>query len=359
MFHRILVPLDGSVASEAALPHSLAIADSYDCELCLVRVVQPGRAGGIRHDAVEWRLDRANAERYLERWVQLLSDEGRRVVVGHVAEGVPAEEIIRCAKLYRAGLVVLTTHGRHEAVDFRLGGTARKVISLAGVSVSLARATSASAQKEGEKAVYRRILVPTDCSPRSEWALRLAASFARVEGAELLLLHVVPVRGIIHRTPIEPSDVKLQEDIVAVNRRAAEQYLEEVRSELASPELHIRSRILESDHVPQTLHEAVSDWGADLIIVSAHGLSGMARWPYGSVAANLISYADAPLLVLQDQSAQATGENIDHSHGVGRRMMDAGVTPVEARPAPIERRPDPPRHPISAGHWLLSSSPGW
>ena len=85
MFHRILVPLDGSVASEAALPHSLAIADSYDCELCLVRVVQPGRAGGIRHDAVEWRLDRANAERYLERWVQLLSDKGRRVVVGHVA----------------------------------------------------------------------------------------------------------------------------------------------------------------------------------------------------------------------------------------------------------------------------------
>jgi nucleotide-binding universal stress UspA family protein len=38
----------------------------------------------------------------------------------------------------------------------------------------------------------------------------------------------------------------------------------------------------------------------DLVVLSAHGYSGSAEWPYGSVALNFIAYGTTPLLIVQD-----------------------------------------------------------
>jgi nucleotide-binding universal stress UspA family protein len=56
--------------------------------------------------------------------------------------------------------------------------------------------------------------------------------------------------------------------------------------------------------VAVALHELVDKQGTDLIVLSAHGYSGASRWPYGSVATNLISYGNTPILMIQDLSRQ-------------------------------------------------------
>jgi nucleotide-binding universal stress UspA family protein len=48
------------------------------------------------------------------------------------------------------------------------------------------------------------------------------------------------------------------------------------------------------------LHEVVDREDADLVVMAAHGYSGRARWPYGSIALNFIAYGSKPLLMIQD-----------------------------------------------------------
>jgi hypothetical protein len=47
----------------------------------------------------------------------------------------------------------------------------------------------------------------------------------------------------------------------------------------------------------------------DLVFLSAHGYSGVTRWPYGGTAINFIIYGATPLLIVQDvpwERSQAT-----------------------------------------------------
>ena len=38
----------------------------------------------------------------------------------------------------------------------------------------------------------------------------------------------------------------------------------------------------------------------DLVVISAHGYSGNAKWPYGSLTTSFIEYGTTPLLIVQD-----------------------------------------------------------
>jgi hypothetical protein len=38
----------------------------------------------------------------------------------------------------------------------------------------------------------------------------------------------------------------------------------------------------------------------DLVMLTAHGLSGKTKWPYGSIVISFIAYGTKPLLVYQD-----------------------------------------------------------
>ena len=68
----------------------------------------------------------------------------------------------------------------------------------------------------------------------------------------------------------------------------------------------IEARILISDHLAATLHELVAQEKADLVLLSAHGLSSQTRGPYGDVASNLITYGTTPLVIMQEGSQTST-----------------------------------------------------
>lgn len=300
MIKRVVLPLDGSVAAETAIPHALCMAGAFEAGLLLARVVAPGRAGAMSRDAVEWRLDRDEAERYLRAWAGRMADAGQSAEV-RILEGDPAGEIVRVARPRRDELLALTTHGSSEATEFRLGGTAEKLISGAGCSVLVVR--SGEDPVEAVPAGYRRILAPVDGSHRGDWALCLAATLARHCGAELVMAHVITVPEILERTPGDPRTRRLQEEVVSASRDAAERYLDEMRSQLGAPDLAVTSMVTVADQAAQALHRTIEEADVDLVVTCAHGRSGSARWPYGSVVRNLISYGGVPLLVLQDQPA--------------------------------------------------------
>lgn len=297
MIRRILLPLDGSVQAETSVGVVRALTRAFhDARVLALQVLE----GGDDHDlgSVDWRLRRAEAASYLEGVARDLREDGLDVRT-RVTQGPAAEEILAAAAGWEADLIVLSPHGKGESVGFRTGGTASKVVSAAPTSILLSRPAEPPAPS-GEGREMERIVVPVDGSSRGDWALCLASSLARSNDAELVVLTVLPPPDLLEPGPIRSSEDELLERLALRNRAAAERHLRRVCDQLATPDLHIRSRIESGTSVPRTLDRICLEEGASLAVLAAHGRTGAGGWPYGSVSRAYLDHGSVSTLVLQD-----------------------------------------------------------
>ncbi|MGE5618733.1 MAG: universal stress protein [Sphingomonadaceae bacterium] len=152
MYHRILVPLDGSPLAEAALPHATAVARRFNASLILLQVVPTlptattvdtvagaGAEAVIALEAIE-ATERAAVE-YLEEVARRPELAGLHVEV-EVVRGRPAREIVRRARDGKADLIVMSTHGRSGLGRLVFGSVADEVLRDAGVPILLIRPKS-------------------------------------------------------------------------------------------------------------------------------------------------------------------------------------------------------------------------
>lgn len=304
MITRILMPLDGSPLAEQALAQAAAVARSFDAEVLLLRVQEPPPDATV--DAVSWRLSQAENKAYLSRLAAGLNARGVRAAT-LLAEGSAAEQILQTAREHKADLIVLCAHGRGGRSRFHLGGTAQKVISQAVASVLVVRDLGPAEEAPAEVR-YDRVMVPLDGSQRAQWALHHATSIARAHQGEILLVHVVEDRKLPGRMPPTPEEQELAKQLTELDRRTAEGYLAEMETVLAGSGLAVRRVVAQSPYVVQALEKVAADERASLMVVSAHGRSGAAPWPYGSVADRLIEHGTTPLLVFQDLPAREPEE---------------------------------------------------
>lgn len=145
---RILVPLDGSVFGEAALPCAEELARVSKAEIILMQSVAPHR---LEIDLAETRsphlsklseeyleVARASARDYLAGIEKKLAQNG---IAAHsvVEVGPPAESIVACAKKNAVDIIALSTHGRSGLSQLMMGSVANKVLHYAEVPVLLVR----------------------------------------------------------------------------------------------------------------------------------------------------------------------------------------------------------------------------
>jgi nucleotide-binding universal stress UspA family protein len=145
---RILVPLDGSVFGEAALPCAEELARVSKAEIILMQSVSPHH---FEIDLAETRSPHLSklSEEYLEHAKAVAGDylagiEKRLSQSGIAARSVveigpPAERIIACAKSNAADVIALSTHGRSGLSALMMGSVANKVLHYAEVPVLLVR----------------------------------------------------------------------------------------------------------------------------------------------------------------------------------------------------------------------------
>jgi nucleotide-binding universal stress UspA family protein len=125
----------------------------------------------------------------------------------------------------------------------------------------------------------------------------LATQLADFHQCRLLLAHVVSKPEIPHHVPLTGEESRVIGQIIEINQRRGFHYLEELKSRLP---LDVQTRLLSSEHPAEALHGLVDEEEVDIVLLSAHGYSGRAQWPYGSTTLNFIAYGTTPLLILQD-----------------------------------------------------------
>jgi nucleotide-binding universal stress UspA family protein len=318
MFQRILVPLDGSVRAEHAIPVAARLASATGGSVVLVEVANRHIEYGPYRDpdtASPIAIDRDydDAVTYLTS-LSRGTDLAGIPVETCVLAGPVAETILDEARVQHADVIVLTSHGRTGFVRWVLGSVAQKVVRWAPMPVLLlhdAGPTLAPSAFEGIGRLHA--LVPLDGSPLSETALAPAIELVRAragpEGAALHLLRVA-------ETPARPARAE------ALDVGAAPAYLADVaerlrRGPLANVALPITWSVALGEDPAQAIVETADDRAGmdadepegarayDAIVMATHGRGGLERLALGSVTERVVDGTRRPILITRPQRAAA------------------------------------------------------
>lgn len=139
----------------------------------------------------------------------------------------------------------------------------------------------------------KRVLVPIDFSPCSKKALQYAVPFTKQFGARLCLLYV----GQGYHLVPELAVVNLPEAQARMDAtgKLATLVREEIGERVAS-EIFVRK-----GHPATEIVSAARELGADLIMISTHGYTGLKHVLLGSTVEHVVRQAPCPVLVVREQ----------------------------------------------------------
>ncbi len=289
MFARILVPLDGSVSAEEALPVAARIVRASHGSMHLLTVI-----GTPIDIAGEYDVDPLLSEQRIETETTVATDYLRTIVTlsvldriqitTEVAPGLPAQYILAAASLGGVDLTVLSSHGRMGFTRWVLGSVAHTLAHESTVpTLVLHEHEVASLIAHKDAARPLRVLVPLDGSPLAEAAVEPAAHLVASLAArgELHLTHVVkPFRSSAKESVESSLNAELRARASTYLTQAAERW------QAMAKELGISiswSVALEADVANALLSQAepgaqgqgtAGSLGCDLIAISTHGGMG-------------------------------------------------------------------------------------
>lgn len=145
--------------------------------------------------------------------------------------------------------------------------------------------------------MYQRILVPLDGSELAECALSHVQSLVKDGLAvEVTLLHII-------RIDIPWSEVDLHAFRGPVFA-AANKYLAEMESRLASAGVKVKTKALEANWTANTITEYAQKNSMDLIVMSTHGYTGLKKAMLGSVASGVLNQSSVPVLLIRPEACR-------------------------------------------------------
>jgi nucleotide-binding universal stress UspA family protein len=143
---KILIPLDGSKLAEQAVTKALEAAQGGgEPTLFLLRAAEASTWLGT--DATEEQVRVVGeAQEYLAAVATYLARQGFHKVKTAVWYGAPASAIVEAARVEKADLIVMTTHGRSGLGRLILGSVAEAVVRGTSTPILLLRADGAPVQ---------------------------------------------------------------------------------------------------------------------------------------------------------------------------------------------------------------------
>jgi nucleotide-binding universal stress UspA family protein len=148
-----------------------------------------------------------------------------------------------------------------------------------------------SGPKEVHMKKFTKIIAPTDLSELSCLGLRYALELAREQSAEIIVLHVIPIGEDWLSTREESAPVR---DLMAKERAALDNFLREKFAEFFNL-IELRQRV-EVGGPHANIAELAEREGADLIVMSTHGRTGLEHMLMGSVTEKVVARAPCPVL---------------------------------------------------------------
>lgn len=147
--------------------------------------------------------------------------------------------------------------------------------------------------------MYERILVATDGSALSDKAVKHALDLAKMTGASLIALKVVP------RYPRSYLEGGATVDISEIKRietqwsDQAQTVLGKIKVDGKAMGVSVKTSVAKSDLIAESIIAAAEKQNADLIVMASHGRKGIKRLLLGSETQHVLTHSSVPVLVLR------------------------------------------------------------
>jgi nucleotide-binding universal stress UspA family protein len=275
---RILCPVDFSDYSAAALRTAGNLAVSLGAEVMVLHAqpmdapvyFTPSQARALK---AQLRQSRKAAERHMAGFAdEYLPPHVPRSL--RVVEDDPVHAILRAFKEFRAGFVVMGTHGRTGLPKIRLGSVMESVLvqlkaPLITVGPQVKNATGLG--------VPRRILCAVDYSSASRGALEHAVQLAEETQAEIMVAHAVAE--------------SMTADLLEQERKSL--------CDWVSPALRQRcslSEIVRHGNPAEQIVTMAETLRASLIVLAAEPRTFLGSLFFGTTVERVIRHSPAPVL---------------------------------------------------------------
>ena len=294
---KILAPTDFSSPSLAGVRYAMKLRLKFRSSLVLLHVIEPNPPMGGMESVVLAQSDSevvTRARRELAKLAQQEAEDDKRVNY-LVRMGKSFHEITTEAGENQTQLIVIATHGYTGVKHMLLGSTAERVVRHASCPVLTVPARTPPKRTGKASALsIKRILVPIDFSEISKdalpWAVFLAAQFK----AEIVLLHVeekFPIDHLLGRELLSQTMVPLIKQAGAGLQRLAGELRKTTGANI--------SAVTRVGKPFQGICHAAETLGADMIVLTTHGHTGLKHAWLGSTAERVVRHAHCPVLVVR------------------------------------------------------------
>lgn len=294
---KILAPTDFSGQSLAGVRYAMNLRLKFGSSLVLLHVIEPTPPTGGMESVVLAQSDSevvAWARKELAKLAQ--REAGNDKLINNLIRmGKPFHEITTEAGENKADLIVIATHGYTGVEHLLLGSTAEHVVRHAPCPVLTVPAHTPP-KRTGKTSPFKikKILVPIDFSNLSQAALPWAAFLAAQFKAELVLLYVeekFPVDYLLGRELMSHAVVPLIKQAGADLERLAMRLRKTTGANIS---------VVVRDGKPfQEICHAAEALGADMIVLTTHGHTGLKHVWLGSTAERVVRHAHCPVLVVR------------------------------------------------------------
>ncbi|WP_166964937.1 universal stress protein [Yeosuana marina] len=150
----------------------------------------------------------------------------------------------------------------------------------------------------------KKIIVPIDFSKHSEYALKAAASLARKNNAEIIVLNM-----------LEMSEIMLtstggdQRERTMFFYKLAEQQLSTFLNKEYLENIKI-TPIIKHFKVFSEVNDVAAKHNADLIVMGSHGANGVKEFVLGSNTERVVRYSNIPVLVVKNELSTTDFKNV-------------------------------------------------
>ncbi|MEA1944619.1 MAG: universal stress protein [Euryarchaeota archaeon] len=294
-----LVPVDGSVQSDAAVVHAARFTEIYGAELTIVHVVD----SSVYKEPEIIESMEAAGEAYLDRAKEIAAENNVTVKSAKVLVGYPFDEIIHEASEIDASVIFMGATGISRSPY--IGAVASRVLRGAECHVMLVRGDIPT---EG----YNNILIPTDGSESAEYAAQSGLSIAKRFGASVACCNIVDTSHVVETRVVTAGGVgagRRYGDVIKLSKSMMQKTHQRMLDESAKIAERVKeiadvkgvdARIVMRDGKPAPeILKIIRDEGIDLVVMGYTGKRMVSKLLMGSVSEKVVSTAPCSVIIVR------------------------------------------------------------
>ncbi|MEM1250527.1 MAG: universal stress protein [Acidobacteriota bacterium] len=144
-----------------------------------------------------------------------------------------------------------------------------------------------------------RVLIATDFSNSSSVAPHRGVDLAQQFGAEVHLLHVVPLSELSVLAPLESTWSR--DELIHMGISEAEKQVETLAEQIDFGSCSHVTAVIESEFVAEGIVEYANEHSIDVIVLGTHGRRGLRRFLLGSVAEEVVRTASCSVYTCTEE----------------------------------------------------------